>query len=162
MKILSIDHATISNGFCFMKTETDARASGRFILSGKSLIEAKETYNDIIELYKPDLMVLEKVNIAGQKFGGNNVLKLCKFRTMIELVCEEKNIRTEEINPGTMKKFVTGNGRATKLEVAESISSLYNIDLSEIYFKEKSKIICDESDAIALCHFAKYNLCSHK
>lgn len=110
--------------------------------------------------WKPDIVAIEKVNVAGSAFGGNNVVKLAEIRAMIKLACLDFDIPFIEVSPPTLKKAITGYGKASKREVAEVLASIYNLDADDIckpiYYKRDNRIktyVAEQSDAIALAHY---------
>ena len=154
--VLSIDHGKRSGFSAFI--------NGKYIKSGTLNIEeitslegAYEKYRHLFFTYLPDIVVVEKVNVAGSKFGGNNVIKLAQLQAMIILLAQQYGSKIVEVNPLQLKKALTGNGRAEKREVAECVAKMWSLDAEQIcvpeYYKKKSGIknyLADESDAIAL------------
>ena len=108
-------------------------------------------------MYKPDVLVVEKVNVAGSKFGGTNIVKLAQLQAIVLLLADTFNCEVIEVNPMSMKKVITGNGKAEKREVAECIAKRWSLNPNHIcvpvYYKKKDGVktyLADESDAIAL------------
>ena len=108
-------------------------------------------------MYKPDVLVVEKVNVAGSKFGGTNIVKLAQLQGIVLLLADMFKCKVVEVNPMSMKKVITGNGKAEKREVAECIAKRWGLNPNHIcvpvYYKKKDGIknyLADESDAIAL------------
>ena len=159
---MAFDHGA-SYGMAFMVNGTLQRYEQNNLKKEDSL---KEFYNAVtgrVIYWQPDVIVIEKINVAGTTFGGNNVVRLAELRAIIKLVCEERGIKCVEVNPTTMKKYITGYGKATKREVAEVLGATYGIDADEIckpeyYVKgdkkgQVKKYIAEASDAIALAHY---------
>ena len=156
MVVLSVDHGTRS-GYSIFR-------DGKYIESGivtldsvTSLRKAHKEFFLIFSMYKPDVLVVEKVNVAGSKFGGTNIVKLAQLQAIVLLLADTFNCKVIEVNPMSMKKVITGNGKAEKREVAECIAKRWGLNPNHIcvpvYYKKKDGIktyLADESDAIAL------------
>ena len=102
-----------------------------------------ERLNGLIEEYKPDEMAIEA------PFFGKNVqsmLKLGRAQGVAIAACLNHNIPFEEYAPRRIKQAITGNGNASKEQVAAMLQTLLN-------FPEMPKYL-DATDglAAALCH----------
>ena len=156
MVVLSVDHGTRS-GYSIFR-------DGKYIESGivtldsvTSLRKAHKEFFLIFSMYKPDVLVVEKVNVAGSKFGGTNIVKLAQLQAIVLLLADMFKCEVKEVNPMSMKKVITGNGKAEKREVAECIAKRWGLNPNHIcvpvYYKKKDGVktyLADESDAIAL------------
>ena len=97
----------------------------------------------VIEHYKPDEMALEA------PFFGKNVqsmLKLGRAQGVVMAAGLSRGIPVVEYSPRRVKQAVTGNGNASKEQVAAMLKSIYgNLDISNL----------DATDALAVatCHF---------
>ena len=157
---LAVDHGT--------RTGYSVFTNGEYTHSGiinigdvKSLRKAYKEFSDIFAIYKPTHVAVEKVNVAGSKFGGENIIKLAQLQGIVLLLAQQYNCYVQEVNPMKLKKYITGNGRAEKREVAEEVAKLYSLNPNHIcvpvYYKKKDGIktyLADESDAIALGTYA--------
>lgn len=156
MVVMSIDHGTSSGYAVFIDGEY--HASGIIKLGSiTNLSEGYTEYESLINFYEPNVIVLEKINIAGRKFGALNIIKLAQLQAMIRLLCDMRNIVIYEVNPISMKKFLTDNGKAEKHIVAKHLADMWNLREEDIcvpiYYSRKEGIkgyIADESDAIGL------------
>ncbi len=95
-----------------------------------------------IEQFSPDCMSIEKVFVAK---NSKSALHLGQARGAVLSVAGAKAMDVYEYPSTTVKKSVTGNGRASKEEVQKIVS----IMVGETAFESP-----DESDAIAIavCH----------
>ncbi len=98
----------------------------------------------IIDEYKPNELAIEA------PFFGKNVqsmLKLGRAQGVAIAACLSKNVPYFEYSPKKIKMSITGNGNASKEQVAAMMESLLNL-------KEQPKFL-DATDALgaALCHF---------
>jgi crossover junction endodeoxyribonuclease RuvC len=97
----------------------------------------------IIDEFHPDTVALEA------PFYGENVqsmLKLGRAQGVAMAAALSRDIPITEYSPKKVKQSVTGNGNATKLQVAEMLKTLCKLD-------EIPKLL-DATDAlaVALCH----------
>jgi crossover junction endodeoxyribonuclease RuvC len=108
------------------------------------LKKIQERIKEIIEEYLPDEMAIEA------QFFGKNVqamLKLGRAQGVAIAACLEKNIPVVEYAPKKIKQSITGNGNASKEQLAEMI-------IREMKIQIKDDFYLDATDAIgvALCH----------
>ncbi len=102
-----------------------------------------ERVTGIIDEFNPDSMALEA------PFYGENIqsmLKLGRAQGVAMAAALSRDIPITEYSPKKVKQSVTGNGNASKEQVAEMLKTLLNI-------KELPKLL-DGTDAlaVALCH----------
>jgi len=98
-----------------------------------------ERITGIIDEYHPDEMALEA------PFYGKNVqsmLKLGRAQGVAMAAALARNIPIAEYPPKRVKQSVTGNGNASKEQVAEMLKKL-------LFFKEDPKLL-DATDALAV------------
>lgn len=98
----------------------------------------------LIEEYKPDELAIEA------PFFGKNVqsmLKLGRAQGVAIAAALSKNIPMVEYSPKKIKMSVTGNGNASKEQVAAMLQNLLNFKNTEEYL--------DATDALAaaVCHY---------
>jgi crossover junction endodeoxyribonuclease RuvC len=103
-----------------------------------------ERVNSLIEDYLPDEMAIEA------PFFGKNVqsmLKLGRAQGVAMAAGLVKDIPITEYSPKSIKQSVTGNGNASKEQVAKLIVQIFKL-------KEVPELL-DATDAlgVALCHF---------
>ena len=102
-----------------------------------------ERISQLIEQYAPDEMALEA------PFYGKNVqsmLKLGRAQGVAMIAALVKDIPITEYAPKKVKQSVTGNGNASKEQVAQMLVSQLNI--SEV----PEKLDATDALAVALCH----------
>ena len=108
------------------------------------LKKIQERMKEIINEFLPDEMAIEA------QFYGKNVqamLKLGRAQGIAIAACLEKDIPVVEYAPKKVKQSITGNGNASKEQVAEMLSR-------ELKIKFEKDQYLDATDAIgvALCH----------
>lgn len=97
----------------------------------------------LIDNYKPDCLAIEA------PFYGKNIqvmLKLGRAQGVAMAAALSRNIEVTEYSPRKIKQSITGNGNATKEQVAAMLQRLLN-------FKETPDFL-DATDglAVAVCH----------
>ena len=102
-----------------------------------------ERLNGLIKEFKPDEMAIEA------PFFGKNVqsmLKLGRAQGVAIASCLNHNLPYEEYSPRRIKQAITGNGNASKEQVAAMLQSIFSI-------KEMPKYL-DATDGlgVAVCH----------
>lgn len=102
----------------------------------------------LIEEFKPDELAVEA------PFFGKNVqsmLKLGRAQGVAIAAALSKNIPVTEYSPKKIKMSITGNGNASKEQVAAMLQQVLGIDKEQAYL--------DATDALgaALCHFYQGN-----
>jgi len=108
------------------------------------LLMIYERLSAVISEYKPDEMAIEA------PFFGKNVqsmLKLGRAQGVAIAAALAKGLHYEEYSPRRIKQSITGNGNASKEQVAAMLMQLLNI-------KEMPKYL-DATDglAVAMCHY---------
>ena len=99
----------------------------------------------VLDEHEPCEVAIEKVFTAKNMASA---LVLGQSRGMILLAAGRRRLELAEYSPAQIKKAVTGNGRASKSQVASMVSRLLQIRLPDDEF--------DSTDAlsIAICHAA--------
>ena len=150
MIILGIDPGTRNMGFCFL----------RFTAEKLTLIEAgvlkfkerelKAQLGELVEglemlllAHKPEEVAIEDIFYA---HNPKTVLKLAQFRGALSLKILLSVGDYSEYTPLQVKKAITGNGKATKEQVAFMVKRLLNIK------KEIKPLDITDAMAVAITH----------
>ncbi len=124
-KILAIDPGTRKMGVAFLEKGKLVYHGVKVIKKGKSphetLWEGRKTILRLIKDYKPDVLVFEKTFFANNRSAS----LLNVFVDEIRTIGRRKGLSVIGYAPNTVKKFICGNGRASKKEVARVIVSKY-------------------------------------
>ncbi len=124
----------------------------KYTTQGAKFLKIHERVLGIIEEFLPDEIAIES------PFFGKNVqsmLKLGRVQGMVMSLAFSKSIPIAEYEPKKIKQSVTGNGNASKEQVAKMVEIIGNIKLDAK--------LHDATDAlgIAICHhFHKKNISS--
>jgi crossover junction endodeoxyribonuclease RuvC len=105
------------------------------------LIHIRDEVKRFLSLGQADFVVLE-----GYSFGsrGSSIFDLGEIGGAIRVLAHDLGLPFETVPPKTLKKYIAGNGNASKEEMAEAIKSKFKLD-----FKTD-----DEADAFALAIMA--------
>jgi len=108
-----------------------------------------ESITHLIEEYYPD-----EVAIEAPFFGKNvqSMLKLGRAQGVAMAASLVKDLPIEEYSPRKIKQSITGNGNASKEQVAKMIQTL--LKLKSI----PNELDATDGIAVAICHFFQNNL----
>jgi crossover junction endodeoxyribonuclease RuvC len=153
MKILGIDPGTINCGYAILEL---VNKKPKLVEAGLIKIKSRILQEQIVELVEGiDLIfsnhIINEVAIEDMFYAFNpkTVIKLAQFRGAISLKVLQELGNFSEYTPLQVKKAVTGNGKASKEQVAFMVKRLLNL-------KQNIKPL-DITDAIAvsLTHFQR-------
>ena len=133
MKILWIDPWTTTTGFALMQKD-----SGKFSLLDYwvfsttpnidlsiKLLEIWNDIQDIIKSFKPDVIVIEKLFFQTNLKTGIDV---AQARWVIMYEAMRADLKILEFTPLQVKKAITGNGSANKLQLQNAIKIILWLD----------------------------------
>ncbi len=124
-KILAIDPGTKEMGVAFLEKGKLIHYGVKSIKKKRSphqtLEEGRKIVERLISDLKPEILVVEKTFFANNR----NSSLLNVFFDEIKAIGRRKRLRVLSYAPNTVKKFICGNGRASKEEVAKVIVSRY-------------------------------------
>jgi crossover junction endodeoxyribonuclease RuvC len=156
MNILGIDPGSRNLGYCIISWD---EKSFSLIEAGLLKIKAKELQEQIVELVegidlilkrnKVDEVAIEDIFFA---YNPKTVLKLAQFRGALSLKILQEVGYFYEYTPLQVKKAVTGNGKATKEQVAFMVKRLFGIK------KEIKPLDITDAMAISLTHLQRVKL----
>jgi crossover junction endodeoxyribonuclease RuvC len=158
MRILGIDPGTATTGYGIL--DTSKKGKSRVVKWG--LIETnkdgkkeerleiihKETYK-IIKESKADLFAMEKVFFAT---NAKTVISVGQAQGVLLMAASRAKIKVVEYAPGTIKKTITGNGRANKKDVQKSIRKLLGNHIKSRKHKKTHFDNAADALAVALTH----------
>lgn len=160
MLILGIDPGTADTGFGLVRLDENGNevVTWGLIETSKTLLKERRLdiiYEEVLKLisfHKPDVFVFEKVFFSS---NAKTVIAVGQAQGVLLLAAHKSKVHVEEYAPGTIKKMITGNGRANKKEVQEHVKRI----LGERVKSEKGKKThfdnAADALAIALTHAFK-------
>jgi crossover junction endodeoxyribonuclease RuvC len=150
LKILGIDPGTRNCGYAIVEKNGN---SLKLIEAGLIKIKTKILQEQIVEMTEGfDLIFakhkIDEVSIEDMFYAFNpkTVIKLAQFRGAISLKILQVFGNFSEYTPLQVKQAVTGNGKATKEQVAFMVKRLLNVK------KEIKPLDITDAIAIALTH----------
>lgn len=147
MKIIGFDPGTDRIGVGILEKNTNTITyTTSFLLPikkssvfGETLFQIEREIKKILKKHQPSVGGIETLFFSKNK---TTALSVAAARGIILKTLAENKIPYLEIAPTTVKKFITGSGRAEKRTVAKMVGILLKI--------ETKKMIDDESDALAI------------
>ena len=166
MKILGIDPGTATSGFgCINITDISAvTGSGLEVVewglieTDKNLLKEErleiifEKTLKLIEKFKPVIFVFEKVFFAT---NAKTVIAVGQAQGVMLLAARKSNTFVAEYAPGTIKKIITGSGRANKKEVQIAVRKILGNKVKSEKHKKTHFDNCADALAIAMTHAMK-------
>ena len=148
MRILGVDPGLNATGYGIIEVkgrDFELVEAGIIRTSYKEKIEDRlrkiyEGLSELIEEFKPEVMVLEKI-YSHYKHPTTAIL-MGHARGVVCLLCGMNNIRLLSYLPTRIKKAVTGRGRASKDQIKQMVEALLKL-------KDTPKP-SDVTDALAL------------
>jgi len=151
-RILGVDPGTVKMGYALLEINGNQMKTmdiGVIFLDALSehptrLLKILERLRTIIETYKPSIMAIEAPFYAK---NVQSMLKLGRAQGVAMAIGMDKGLEIFEYSPRKIKQSVTGNGNASKEQVAFLLQSQLKIDLTGQFL--------DATDALsaAVCHF---------
>lgn len=153
MLILGIDPGTATTGFGLVRLNGNGNEVVKWglIETDKKLLKEKrlefifEETVKLINFHKPDVFVFEKVFFSN---NAKTVIAVGQAQGVMLLAAGKTGVHVEEYAPGTIKKMITGNGRANKKEVQEHIRKILGSKVKSE--KNKKTHFDDAADALAI------------
>jgi crossover junction endodeoxyribonuclease RuvC len=115
----------------------------------KRLYHLYQTFGDFLRVEKPELLAIEE---PLPKVNPHTTAKVSQVQAIVLLRAEEESLLTKSYNPAYWKKFLCGDGGASKGEVKKFLRALVG--------KEFDAKIKDDhtSDALALALVCAFEL----
>lgn len=148
VRILGIDPGVKATGYGFIDyrhdniklIETGSIEPKQKDLFQNRIAKVHKILENLIQQYKPDVLVLEKL-YAHYKHPAT-ASKLGHVRGVICLLCAQQKITLAEHSVKRIRKAITGNGNASKQQTQRLVAQTLNVDAQELTL--------DASDALAL------------
>lgn len=160
MRILGIDPGTATTGYGFI----DSLNGENKVIEWGLIETSKDTKTEdrlnkifedtlvILKKFTPDVFVFEKIFFAA---NAKTVIAVGQAQGVMLLAASKTKIRIESYAPGTIKKLITGNGRANKKEVQQAIRRILGNQVKSKAHKKTHFDNAADALAIALTHAMK-------
>lgn len=138
-RVLGIDQSLTCTGWCivdFLKSKKGLRVKKYGIIEPKKLrgaerlIFGKKLMEGIIERYKPNKACMEEYAYERKKVMAP--YNIGEWGGVIKVILGENNIPFEDVNPSTLKKMITGYGRASKEQMISAAKELSGIKFGQV------------------------------
>ena len=121
---------------------------------GDRLEYLKISIEGLIEKYNPSLISCERLFVSspqekatGRRNKSASIVTTNMATAIIYLISSEKNIKLLDFVPSSIKKEITGSGRATKEEMMKAVPKLMNLEDNVIKIEH-------QADALAIGYTA--------
>lgn len=160
MLILGIDPGTATTGYGLVRLN----GGGNEVVTWGLIETSKETLKEkrldfifeetlaLINRHKPDVFVFEKVFFAN---NAKTVIAVGQAQGVMLLAASKARVPVTEYAPGTIKKMITGSGRANKKEVQEHVRKILGPRVKSAKHKKTHFDNAADALAIALTHAFK-------
>ena len=157
MLILGIDPGTATTGFGLLKVDGKGYDAVEFGLietdkNGSPSKRLETIYKELLNIlkkYKPDVMAIEKLFFAT---NAKTAMRVGQAQGVMLLSASMVNTEVVEYAPGTIKKVVTGDGRADKKVVQKKLRTLLGAKVRSKVMKKTHFDNSADALAVALCH----------
>jgi len=156
MNILGIDPGSRSLGYCIINFNG---VKNTLIEAGLIKIKSKTLQEQIVEMIEGFDLILKNHTVSDvaiedifYAFNPKTVIKLAQFRGAISLKILQEIGYFYEYTPLQVKKALTGNGKATKEQVAFMVKRILNIK------KDIKPLDITDAMAVALTHSQRVKL----
>ena len=150
MYILGIDPGSRNLGYCILKSngvKNSLIEAGLIKIKSTTLqeqiVEMVEGFDIILKNHTIDEVAMEDIFFA---FNPKTVIKLAQFRGALSLKMLQEIGYFYEYTPLQVKKALTGNGKATKEQVAFMVKRILNVK------KEIKPLDITDAMAVAITH----------
>ncbi|MCK9339817.1 MAG: crossover junction endodeoxyribonuclease RuvC [Bacteroidales bacterium] len=149
--ILGVDPGTTIMGYALLRVhlrqseivELNVVKMTRLQGQNAKLKKIFESTTDILTQYKPDILAIE-----APFFGKNpqSMLKLGRAQGVVIAACLHAGLPVYEYSPRKIKQAITGNGSASKEQVAAMLHAMYTFNNDSNYLDATDAL------AVAVCH----------
>jgi crossover junction endodeoxyribonuclease RuvC len=160
MLILGIDPGTATTGYGVVRLNGKGNevVSWGLIETGKDGLKENrldfiyEETLKLIDKHKPDVFVFEKIFFAT---NAKTVIAVGQAQGVLLLAASKAKVDVAEYAPGTIKKMITGSGRANKKDVQMHIRKILGNRVKSDKHKKTHFDNAADALAIALTHAFK-------
>jgi crossover junction endodeoxyribonuclease RuvC len=157
MIVLGIDPGTATTGYGILEVkgqglmplEFDIIETKKHFTHAERLSMIYDHIREIIRKSEPDVMAIEKIFFAT---NAKTAIAVGQAQGVMFLAANDFKLPVVEYAPGTIKKIVSGNGRADKKAMQQALRSIFG---ASIRSKAKRKTHFDNAAdalAVAYCH----------
>ncbi len=157
MLILGIDPGTATTGYGLVRKNGNGNEvitwglieTDKGGLKENRLDYIYEETSRLLNHHKPDVFVIEKIFFAT---NAKTVIAVGQAQGVMLLAASKTNTKVVEYAPGTIKKMITGSGRANKKEVQKHIRQILGSRVKSEKHKRTHFDNAADALAVALTH----------
>jgi len=157
MIVLGVDPGTATTGYSLLEVNGKGLVPIEFSLieTKKNLEQAErlsiiyEQILKIIKLGKPDVMAIEKIFFAA---NAKTAIAVGQAQGVMFLAAQKLALPVVEYAPGTIKKVVSGDGRANKKKMQQSLRKIFGASIRSKARKKTHFDNAADALAVAYCH----------
>lgn len=157
MLILGIDPGTATTGYGFINVLDDGLHVDKWGLietdkNGFKEHRLEKIFEDTLTLlkqHKPDCFVIEKIFFSN---NAKTAIAVGQAQGVMLLAAGKAGVKIFEYAPGTIKKMITGSGRANKKEVQQAIRRILGNHVKSKAHKKTHFDNAADALAIAMTH----------
>ena len=157
MIILGIDPGTATTGYGILEVDGVKMNALEFGLIETSKDGSPEKRLEIIhtqmlfifDKFKPDIMAIEKVFFAA---NARTAIRVGQAQGVMLLSAASMNVPVVEYAPGTIKKLISGDGRADKKMMQQALRKVFGAKVRANVRKKTHFDNAADALAVALCH----------
>jgi crossover junction endodeoxyribonuclease RuvC len=162
MLVLGIDPGTATTGYGLIEynnkicnaiswglIETDKES-----ILGKRLINIYKEISQLLKKYRPNEIAIEKIFFAS---NAKTAISIGQAQGVMLYSAARANINIFEYSPATIKKIISGNGRADKKVMQKSLRSVFGNKIRSQARKRTHFDNAADALAVALCHIYTIN-----
>jgi crossover junction endodeoxyribonuclease RuvC len=161
MLILGIDPGTATTGFGVINSTSKGEEVVEFGListennghPGKRLIDINKQITALLKKVNPEVIAIEKLFFAT---NIKTAMSVGQAIGVIMYTIARANISLIEYAPGTIKKAISGNGRADKKEMQKAVRKILGAKVRSRVHEKTHFDNSADALAVALCH--AYNI----
>ncbi|KKR63400.1 crossover junction endodeoxyribonuclease RuvC [Candidatus Woesebacteria bacterium RIFOXYA1_FULL_40_18] len=160
MLILGIDPGTATTGYGVINFSPNKFDVIKFGLietekngvPGERLESIYEEMSHLLEEFKPDVVAVERLFFAT---NAKTAMAVGEAKGIIIFAASRYKVEVVEYAPGTVKKTISGDGRADKKMMQKSVREILGHKVKSEVKKKTHFDNCADALAIALCHAYK-------
>lgn len=157
MIVLGIDPGTATTGYAILNVDGELMDAVEF-----GLIETKkeetperrlflihEQMCELFERFSPDIMAIERVFFAA---NATTAIRVGQAQGVMLLSAAAAQVPVVEYAPGSIKKLISGDGRADKKMMQRALRKIFGPKIRSKAYKKTHFDNAADALAVALCH----------
>lgn len=157
MLILGLDPGTATTGYGLLTVKSDSCTVVEYGLietekngdAGKRLFSIHSQMKKLIKIHNPDIVAIEKLFFAT---NAKTAMSVGQASGVMLYCAAQHKLKVFEYAPGTIKKVITGSGRADKRMIQKSIRKLLGNHIKSRKHKKTHFDNAADALAVALTH----------